>query len=270
MSYFSLTMHLSLYLLFVSVFILTGNLNSYSEDSNTSNSVPVYGYRVINTYPHDPNAFTQGLVMEDGFLYESTGLYGHSTIRKVDLRTGKILAVSKLPQRYFGEGITIFDDKIIQLTWHSKVGFVYDVNNFNILKEFSYRTRGWGITNDGRNLIMSDGSSSLYLLDPHTFEQTGQIHVHQNGVSLRGLNELEYVDGNIFANVWRTDLIAIIKPGTGRVMGWIDLKGILNPGNVNKKIDVLNGIAYDNGTKRLFVTGKLWPNVFEIEIEENQ
>ena len=227
---------------------------------------PVYTYRVINTYSHDPNAFTQGLVFDDGFLFEGTGLRGRGTLRCVALITGEVLQLRKLPPQFFGEGITVFEDRIIQVTWQSHVGFVYDKGSFELLREFNYPTEGWGITHDGARLIMSDGTATLHFLHPHTFEEIGQIEVHDNDRPLVRLNELEYIQGEIFANVWRTDRIARIDPQTGKGTAWIDLKGLLRAEDRRKPVDVLNGIAYDRAYNRLFVTGKLWPKLFEIDL----
>ena len=228
--------------------------------------IPDYTYKVVNTYPHDRDAFTQGLVFENGVLYEGTGLRGHSTLRRVELETGYILQIRELPAQFFGEGVTIYGNKIIQLTWQSNVGFVYDKESFELLQEFNYPTEGWGITHDGKRLIMSDGTSTLHFLDPETFEEIGRIEVLDRGSPVTRLNELEYVQGEIYANVWQTDLIARIAPLTGQVTGWIDLKGLLGPEDRSEPVDVLNGIAYDAENDRLFVTGKLWPKLFEIEL----
>ena len=235
-------------------------------NSTTSNDISIYSYKIINTYPHDPDAFTQGLVYENGTLYEGTGRYGRSSLRKVSLLTGEVLKIHNLSSQYFGEGITIFNDKIIQLTWKSKIGFVYDKDSFKLNQTFNYSTEGWGITHDDQNLIMSDGTSTLFYLDPVTFEVIDQIDVKENNTEITNLNELEYIDGNIYANVWKTDRIAIINPRTGNVSGWIDLKGLIEQNDQTQNIDVLNGIAYDSNNGRLFVTGKLWSNVFEIEL----
>jgi glutamine cyclotransferase len=229
------------------------------------NTTPVnYTYKVINEFPHDQNAFTQGLVIEEGIMYEGTGLYGNSTLRRVDLETGNVLQVYALPDEFFGEGITVFGDRIIQLTWQDHKGFVYDKNSFDLLQEFSYPTEGWGITNDGSQLIMSDGTANLYFLDPVTFEKIGQVEVHDNE-PVTNLNELEYINGEVYANIWFTDKIAIINPHTGQVRGWIDLTGIYNQENGDPN-SVLNGIAYDAESDRLFVTGKMWSQLFEIEL----
>jgi len=232
----------------------------------TSNITLVYTYKVVNTYPHDQNAFTQGLVFEDGALFEGTGLYGHSTLRRVELETGDILQIHELPAQFFGEGITIYGSKIIQLTWKSGVGFIYDKDSFELLREFDYPTEGWGITHDGERLIMSDGSSILHFLEPETLEEIGRIEIYDNDGPVTGLNELEYVQGEIYANVLQTDHIARIAPQTGEVIGWIELEGLLGSEDRTESIDVLNGIAYDAINNRLFVTGKLWPKLFEIEL----
>ncbi len=236
------------------------------ENQTTSEIIPVYRYKVINTYPHDRNAFTEGLVYENNILYEGTGLNGRSTIHKVDLKTGNVILIQKLPDEFFGEGVTIYEDKIIQLTWQSNIGFVYDKSNFKLLKKFNYSTEGWGITHDGKRLIMSDGTSILHFLNPKTFEEIGKVEVSDSKGPVTRLNELEYVQGEIYANVWQTDYIARIDPGTGKVVGWIDLSGLLGPEDRNEPVDVLNGIAYDAENNRLFVTGKLWPKLFEIKL----
>lgn len=228
--------------------------------------VPVYTYKVVHTYPHDRGAYTQGLVFDSGFLYESTGLLGQSTLRCVELETGTVLKSRALSAQHFGEGVTVCGDRIIQLTWRSQVGFVYDKDSFELWREFTYPTEGWGITYDGQRLIMSDGSSRLYFLTPENFQVTGSIEVTDNGQPVSGLNELEYIRGEIYANVWPTDRIVRIAPETGRVTGWIELAGLLPPEDRTEPVDVLNGIAYDAGNDRLFVTGKLWPKLFEIEL----
>jgi glutamine cyclotransferase len=234
----------------------------YSENKN----IPTYTYKIVNTYPHSRKAYTQGLVFEDGALYEGTGLYGHSSIRKIDLKTGKILRIHRLPKNIFGEGITIYKNRIIQLTWKAKKGFVYNKDTFKLKQKFRYSCKGWGITHDGKNLIMSDGTSSLYFSDPKTFKETRRIKVYNNKEPVKKLNELEYIKGEVYANIWKKDLIAKISPKTGEVTGWIDLKGLLPTQNFNKRDSVLNGIAYDKKNDRLFVTGKLWPKLFEIKL----
>ncbi len=239
---------------------------SESPAPTTSNITPVYSYNVVNTYPHDRSAFTQGLVFEDGVLYEGTGLNGRSTLRRVELKTGEVLQIHELPAQFFGEGVTVYGNDIIQLTWQSHVGFVYDRDSFELLQEFNYSTQGWGITHDGERLIMSDGTATLYFLDPETFEEIGRVGVYDNDGSVNRLNELEYVQGEIYANVWQTNCIVRIDPQTGQVVGWIELKGLLTPEDRGEPVDVLNGIAYDAENARLFVTGKLWPKLFEIEL----
>lgn len=237
-----------------------------STQAAPTEAVPVYSYRVINTYPHDRAAFTEGLVYDNGSLYEGTGLYGQSTLRRVDLEKGAVLLIQPLPDKYFGEGVTLFGDRLFQLTWQSNVGFVYEKGSFKLLQEFHYPTEGWGLTHDGKCLIMSDGTSTLHFIHPRTLEEVGQIEVHEGARPVTQLNELEYVQGEIYANVWRTDRIARIAPDSGQVVGWIDLTGLLTPADRAEPVDVLNGIAYDAQNDRLFVTGKLWPKLFEIEL----
>ncbi len=237
-----------------------------SCDVSVPHNTPVYSFEVVNIYPHDPAAFTQGLVFEDGFLYEGTGLRGSSTLRKVELTTGVILQQLELDEQYFGEGITIFNENIIQLTWTSQVGFVYDKKTFEQLQQFSYSYEGWGITHDGIHLIVSDGTSVLHFLDPETFAEVSLVYVYDSRGPVTRLNELEYIQGEIYANVWQTDFIARIDPHTGRVTGWIDLTGLLAEDSSEQPVDVLNGIAYDTESDRLFVTGKLWPQLFEINL----
>jgi glutamine cyclotransferase len=237
-----------------------------NNEQNNQNAPINYTYTIVDTYPHDPNAFTEGLVYSEGFLYESTGLNGNSNLRKVDLKTGETLQQISLDSQYFGEGITIFGDKITQLTWQSQVGFIYDKNTFQLIGNFTYPTEGWGITNDGRNLIMSDGTPTLYFLNPETYERTGTIQVHDGNMSINMLNELEYINGTIYANVWETNRIAIINSQTGQVQGWINLEGLYKNPVSDPSNDVLNGIAYDSANGRLFVTGKRWSQLFEIQL----
>jgi glutamine cyclotransferase len=238
----------------------------FSLDSKSLDTSRTYTYRIINSYPHDREAFTQGLVYKDGVLYEGTGRNGYSELRKVELETGKVLHRLKLSDEFFGEGITVYGDKIIQLTYLSNVGFVYKKETFELLREFDYPTPGWGITNDGKHLIMSDGTQKLYFLDAETFQQVRHIEVYDRGVSIWGLNELEYIEGKIYANVWPTERIARISSKTGQVLSWIDLRGLLTQEDYVMQVDVLNGIAYDNEKGRLFVTGKNWPKLFEIKL----
>jgi glutaminyl-peptide cyclotransferase len=236
--------------------------------ASSTSPAPVYTYQVISAYPHDADAFTEGLVYYDGFLYESSGLYGNSSLRRVDLDTGQVLQIYNLSSRYFGEGITIFDNAIIQLTWQNNLGLVYDLNSFGLLQNFSYPDEGWGLTNNGSQLIMSDGTANLYFLDPQTFQRTGEVTVHDGATPVEDLNSLAYINGSVFANVYPTDRIAVINPGTGQVTAWIDLTGIenLTGCHCNAGNDVLNGIAYDAQDDRLFITGKDWPSVFQIQI----
>lgn len=225
-----------------------------------------YSYEIINRYPHDPGAFTQGLIYLDGVLYEGTGLNGRSSIRRVDLESGQVLQQRDLPEQYFGEGIVAWGDKLYQLTWQSQVGFIYDRESFDLLDEFRYPGEGWGLTHDGERLIMSDGSHVLRFWDPETLAENGRLPVYdENGPVVR-LNELEYINGEVWANIWQTDRIARIDPQTGRVTGWVDLSGLLDRSNLSQPVDVLNGIAYDPAQDRLFVTGKLWPELFEIRL----
>jgi glutamine cyclotransferase len=250
----------------IAVSILIGSAVFVSLNSEPEDSTPVnYTYEVINVYPHDPNAFTQGLIIVEGVMFESTGLKGSSTLRRVDLETGNVLQNYALLEEFFGEGITVFDDKIIQLTYQQGIGFIYDKWSFDLLGEFNYSTEGWGITTDGTQLIMSDGSAYLYFLDPETFEVIGRIEVWDDGPVER-INELEYINGEVYANIWLTDRIAIINPNTGQVTGWIDLTGIYTSETINSN-NVLNGIAYDTEGERLFVTGKRWSKLFQIELK---
>ena len=256
---------LPLIILLLFFMAFTGLFTVRHSNSNNTDTPKEYTYKIVNTFAHDSNAFTQGLVYEDGFLYEGTGLNGRSSLRKVELKTGKVLQQLNLNDEYFGEGITIFNDKIIQLTYISDVGFVYDKNSFKLLREFNYPTEGWGITHDGKNLIMSDGTPTLFFLNPETFELVSRLAVLYEGALLNNLNELEYINGQIYANIWNTNSIVTINPQTGHVTGVIDLEGLLSE-KESKAADVLNGIAYDEKNKRLFVTGKLWPKLFEIKL----
>jgi glutamine cyclotransferase len=256
------------FLVFCGVVLINFQSGSHaaSQDGRDRSNIPVHTYRIVNTYPHDRKAFTQGLAFDDGYLYEGTGLCGQSSLRKVALKTGRILRIHFLKPRFFGEGITVSGDRIIQLTYSSRVGFVYDKNTFRLVKEFSYPSEGWGITHDGKRLIMSDGTPKLRFLDPDTFKEIGAVAVHDHRGEISGLNELEFVKGEIFANIWQEDRLAIIDPETGRIKGWVDLRGLLKPQDIAGDMDVLNGIAYDAVKNRLFVTGKLWPKLFEIEL----
>lgn len=223
-------------------------------------------YRIIHTYPHDPRAYTQGLIYVDGHLYESTGLNGRSSLRMDDLLTGRVLQSAPVPQQYFAEGLAASGSTLVQLTWQSHVAFVYDRFSFRQLRTFHYDCDGWGLTADGKDLILSDGTAEIRFYDPATFREVRHIFVSDHGKPVDQLNELEYIHGEIYANVWHTDRIVRISPATGRVLGWIDLTGLLKPGEVTDPEAVLNGIAYDPVHDRLFVTGKLWPKLFEIKV----
>jgi len=230
-----------------------------------SRSTPVSGYKVVHTYPHDPGAFTQGLVYSDGYLYEGTGMEGESSVRKVELDTGKVVQKIDVPRPYFGEGIVLWKDKLIELTWQTKIGFVYDRATFKQLRTFTYKREGWGITHDGKRLIMSDGSATLFFWDPETLQEIGHLDVDDKGAPVQNLNELEFIKGEIYANVWQTDRIARISLATGHVIGWIDLTRLHAQADTPSS-NVLNGIAYDAKQNRLFVTGKNWPKLFEIRL----
>lgn len=232
------------------------------------NAPAAYGYQIVKTYPHDSRAYTQGLVYRDGVLFESTGLHGRSTLRKVRLENGEVLQQYQLEPKYFGEGLVDWGGQLIQLTWQTNVGFVYDLNSFKPVRQFAYTGEGWGLTHDGKRLIMSDGSPSgqLRYLDPASLKELSRITIRDQGRAVAMLNELEFVRGEIFANIYQTDRVARIDPASGRVIGWIDLSGLLSAAE-RRDTDVLNGIAYDPAGDRLFVTGKLWPRLFEIKLE---
>lgn len=227
----------------------------------------VLEYSVVKSWPHDRGAFTQGLILRDGFFYESTGLNGRSSVRKVKPETGEVVQHETVPREYFAEGLTDWKGKLIQLTWQSGKAFVYDLKTFKREGEFAYSGEGWGITHDDKRLIMSDGSASLRFLDPKSYQQTGNLEVTYQGKPLANLNELEFVRGRIFANVWQSNSIVVIDPASGRVTAQINLAGLLSADDRAVPVDVLNGIAYDASKDRLFVTGKLWPKVFEIKLE---
>ena len=224
-----------------------------------------YGFSVVKTYPHDRTSFTQGLEYREGFLFEGTGRVGYSALKKVKLDTGLPLQSFELPRPFFGEGITVFAQQILQLTWQSQTGFIYDKTNFKVLKSFSYPGEGWGMTNDGKQIYMSDGTAQIRVWDPVSLKEIRRINVTDGGKAVTQLNELEFVKGEIWANVWQTERIARISPANGQVVGWIDLTGIMTKAE-RATTDVLNGIAYDAAGDRIFVTGKLWPKLFEIKV----
>ena len=228
--------------------------------------VPEYGYEIVHTYPHDRHAFTEGLFYLNGFLYESTGLNGQSWVRKVRLETGEVLQQYDVPEQYFGEGIVNWKDHIVGLTYKSQKGFVYDLATLQPKSDFSYPGEGWSLTQDGHRIIMDDGTAELRFWDPETLQETGRLKVTDQGAPVTNLNELEWVKGEIFANIWTTNRIVRINPTSGHVVGWIDLTGILSPSDQAEGVDVLNGIAYDSQHDRLFVTGKNWPKLFEIRL----
>ena len=256
---------------------ISNRVNTTSENtSKQSAAVPVYTYEIVNTYPHDPKAFTQGLVFRDGVLYESTGEYGDSTLRKVDLTSGKVLQKKEVAEDYFAEGIAVLNDKIYQITWRERTAFIYDLN-FNLLKEIRYQGDGWGLTHDAANLIMSDGTHVIRFVNPENFQTVRTVPVfRENGQPLLNLNELEYVKGEIWANIWHSEQpnilgkpnhIARIDPNSGKLLGWIDLSGI-SPEDVNRDSEnTLNGIAHDEASDRIFVTGKNWRKLFEIKVK---
>ena len=238
--------------------------SSSPDEPGLGNLTPYMTYEVVQAHPHDAQAFTQGLVYWDGFLYESTGLYGESSLRKVEVDTGWVVRQVDLLPQYFAEGLTLWEDQLIQLTWQEGTGFIYNASDFSQTGQFTYPTEGWGLTHDGERLILSDGSDVLYFLDPDTFAFMDSVSVSFEGERVTRLNELEYIDGQVFANIWQTDQIVRIDPESGEVLGWIDLAGIL-PDDVRRpETDVLNGIAYDAKDNRLFITGKLWPFLYEI------
>ncbi len=234
-----------------------------------SDSVPVKnGYKVVNVYPHDRNAFTQGLFYDKGFLYEGTGQETESSLREVDLKTGKVIRQLNLSPSLFGEGITLYNDRIFQVTWTSRVGFVYKEDNFELINKIYYQTEGWGLTTINDKIVMSDGTNVLYFYEPESFTVVSRIEVYDNKEKVDSLNELEYINGEIWANVWMTNHIARIDPVSGKVLGYVNLKGILKDPDTDTSVNVLNGIAFDKTHNRIFVTGKNWPELFEIKITE--
>jgi glutaminyl-peptide cyclotransferase len=250
----------------LAVLATLGSLTSAQTPGAKVAPTPVYGYTVVHTFPHDPDAFTQGLIFRDGVLFESTGYNGKSSLRKVRLETGEVLQRYTVDARYFAEGMTDWGNRLIQLTYTTQIGFVYDLSTFTLQKTFTYTGQGWGLTHDARRLIMSDGTPALRFLDPETLRETGRIVVKDAGRPVENLNELELVKGEVYANVWMTDRIAIISPDSGHVTAWLDLSGIRGPIRSSGE-DVLNGIAYDSARDRLFVTGKYWSRLFEIRVK---
>jgi glutaminyl-peptide cyclotransferase len=239
-----------------------------NQTGNRQAEAPVnYSYGVVNTYPHDTQAYTEGLIFDDGWLYESTGITSESSLRKVDLQTGKVLQQFNLSSGIFGEGLAVVGDSLVQLTWQNHVGYIYDKATLSLQRSFDVHGEGWGLTYDGQNLIMSNGSSTLTVLNPQTYQVVNQISIKNGNEPLTNINELEYINGSIYANIWHSMKIAIINPQTGQVTGIIDLTGIYEPNNYDL---VLNGIAYDTQTGRLLVTGKNWPNLYKITIKPQE
>jgi glutamine cyclotransferase len=241
-------------------------LEAAGNAAPTSEDIPTLSYTLVKAWPHDRGAFTEGLVFWDGMLIESTGLNGHSALRKVDLETGLVRQEVKLPERYFGEGIAVLGGRIFQLTWQSHLGFIYDVKSMIQEGDFPFTGEGWGLTTDGQSLIMTDGTNRIRFIDPSTFRVSRTIDVFAHGRPIENLNELEYVNGELYANVWRTEFVLEIDPATGRVLASIDFVGILPPADHARDTDVMNGIAYDAKDDRLFVTGKNWPKLFEVKV----
>jgi len=247
-------------------FLLITALSFSFSEAVSASELSLYDYEVINTYPHDPTAFTQGLIFKDGYLYESTGNYGHSSLRKVELETGKVVKNKNIDDDIFAEGLTLYNQQLIQLSWKAGTAFIYDEDSFDLIKTFSYPGEGWGLTSYNKQLILSDGSSVLRFLDPVTFKEIRRLSVSRYSRPVEHLNELEMVKGNIFANAWLTDHLVIISPDSGQVVGVVDLTDLLKKYSPNTRANVLNGIAYDPVGDRLFVTGKYWPNLFEIKL----
>lgn len=251
-------------LLLFAMLLLVASGNSRS--SVQAEEVPIYGYEVVNSWPHLTSHFTQGLVYYDGHLYESTGQYGRSLLCRLDLKTGKVEKQAEVEREYFAEGMTILGDRIYQLTWQAHKGFIYDLKSFQRLGEFAYEGEGWGLTTDGASLIMSDGTNRLRFLDPQTFRVVRTIEVFDHNQPLNELNELEYIKGEIYANIWHSDRIVRLDPNSGKILAWIDLAGLRRPEDGGNSDNVLNGIAYDEKKERLFVTGKRWSRLYEIQL----
>jgi glutamine cyclotransferase len=242
-----------------------------NKTAPAATATPIYTYSIVKTYPHDTSSFTEGLWYSDGIMYESSGSGNGpnyvSTLRQVNLTTGKVIKEYTLPIQYFGEGIAVVDDEIIQLTWQSNVGFIYDKDTFALLGNFTFTTQGWGLTYDGKELIMSDGTDNLYFLNATTFQRIGEVQVHDGNSNVTEINSLDYINGDVYANIWMTNKIAIINPATGQVKAWVDLTGL--PASVASKTNenaVLNGIAYDQQNDRLYVTGKDWSSLYQIKL----
>lgn len=273
---FAATKHL--HIAGMAVFLLLLACVSCGNDSNKALTrvetapadapVAKYGYQIVNIYPHDSNAFTQGLILVDGKLLESTGQAGSSSLRSVELTTGKILKKVDVPVPYFAEGIAVLNGKVYQLTWQHNMGFIYDARTLEKVGQFNYQGEGWGLTTDGKSLIMSDGSSRLKFLDPANFQVTRTVSVSDNKTPVQQLNELEFVQGEIYANVWHDDRVAVIDPQSGRVKAWLNLEGLMPEGELQDSEAVLNGVAYDQASDKLYVTGKLWPHLFEIKVKK--
>ena len=244
----------------------TASADAISDHKSSNSNIQEYSYEVVNVYPHDPTAFTQGLIYKDGYLYESTGRNGHSSLRKLELETGKVLQKKIIDRKYFAEGLASYDRQLVQLTWKTGTGFIYNADNFDLKKTFNYPGQGWGLTSYNDQFIMSDGSSFLRFLNPVDFREIKRLQVSRSGRPVKKLNELEMVKGNIFANVWQTSQLVVISPQSGEVIGVINLAGLLNKHVTGSRANVLNGIAYDAEGDRLFVTGKLWPKLFEIRL----
>lgn len=257
-------------LLAVILLLCSGLLNPQdisAENQVRSKKVSVSDIIIINSFPHNSKSFTQGLVYYKGYLYESTGINGNSSLKKIDIKSGKAIKEIKLGEKYFGEGITILNNKIYQLTWKNRTCFIYDLHTFLEIGKFFYSGEGWGLTTDGKSLLMSDGSSAIVFINPDTLQITKKIHIQDDKIPVTNLNELEYIGGEIWANIYMQDIIARISPDTGEVLGWIDLKRLYKNVSGRDKMDVLNGIAYDCKGDRIFITGKYWPKLFEIKIQ---
>src|ERR1051325_10050766 len=246
----------------------SGGSSNKTPEAASNGPVPKYVYQIVNIYPHDSNAFTQGLILMDGKLLESTGQEGSSSLRRVELESGKVLKKVDVPLPYFAEGIAVLNGKVYQLTWQHHVGFIYDAQTFERTGQFNYTDEGWGLTTDGQSLILSDGSSRIRFINPADFKVTRTINVVDRSTPVDQLNELEYVNGEIYANVWHDNRIATIDPQSGHVTSWIDLNGLMPEGELQDQEAVLNGIAYDQANNKLYVTGKLWPRLFEIRVKK--